>query len=245
MGAYTPDDMHGKAESIKTYVGGLDERIEGGIPKGHIVLVCGEAGSMKSSFAMNLLYNYVKETDGKAIYISLEQNKESLTRHMQKLGMDLEALKENLAIIDLGWLRKELKEVTAEEDINWFEALQFQIRKYQEHADYSLMVIDSMEALYVIANMENPRNMLFHFFEGLRDMNLTSFLIAEMEPDKRLFGSHGVESFLADGIVHLNMERTGRSVGRFISVVKMREVKHATDYFPLLVDSNGFKIVTK
>ena len=41
------------------------------------------------------------------------------------------------------------------------------------------------------------------------------------------------------------MERTGRSVGRFISVVKMREVKHATDYFPLLVDESGFKIVTR
>ena len=50
--------------AIRTYVTGLDNRIEGGIPKGHIVLIAGESGSMKSSLAWNILYNYAKEKKG-------------------------------------------------------------------------------------------------------------------------------------------------------------------------------------
>ena len=69
--------------------------------------------------------------------------------------------------------------------------------------------------------------------------------MTSMHPDTRRFGSYGVETFLADGLIHLEMEKMGKNVGRFISIVKMREVRHPTDYFPLLVDRDGFKVVTK
>ena len=46
-------------EKIKTYIEGLDQRLEGGIPPGHIVLVCGTSGSMKSSLTFNIGYNFV------------------------------------------------------------------------------------------------------------------------------------------------------------------------------------------
>ena len=58
-----------KVKRIKTYIKGLDENLQGGIPEGHIVLVCGSAGTMKSSVSFNILYNEV--LNGKtAIYIT-------------------------------------------------------------------------------------------------------------------------------------------------------------------------------
>ena len=119
------------------------------------------------------------------------------------------------------------------------------MKSYKENMGYDILGFDSMEALYVLARMKDPREELFHFFEDMRDLDVTSLLITEMSEAGGSFGKYGVESFLADGIIHLNMERTGRTVGRYISVVKMRAIKHATDYFPLLVDGNGFKIVAR
>ena len=51
-----PEDIVTSADQIKrvkTYIKGLDETMQGGIPAGHITLVSGSAGTMKSSIAFN------------------------------------------------------------------------------------------------------------------------------------------------------------------------------------------------
>lgn len=243
----------GANERIKTYVHGLDERIEGGIPKGYVILVAGPAGSMKSSFAFNILYHCAKEKKIKSMYLSLEQRKESLARHMKKLNLNLDDVKDYVTIMDLGKLRTDLgDEVLASgfkmeegKKISWMRSLKEQIVNYKAIQGFEIIAIDSLDALCALSVMDNPRNEMFHFFEDLRTLGLTTLVISEMAGETKLFGKYEVESFLSDGIIHLATERAGKTVGRFICIVKMRETKHATDYFPLLVTERGFEIVTR
>jgi KaiC/GvpD/RAD55 family RecA-like ATPase len=243
--------MRQEGEYIKTYVSGLDERMEGGIPKGHIVLISGPCGSMKTTFAFNIVYHHVLEKRGKGGYITFEQSSTSLLSQMKGLRMDIEKVKDDLAVVDLGWLRKALVESKKEaepefeREIDWFDATLRQIKSYKDIIGYDVIALDSLEALSALSIISHPRNKLFHFFEALHDLKLTTLIVTEMQPDSQRFGGFGVESFLADGIIHLAMERVGKTVGRFLRVVKMREVNHPTDYFPLIVDRDGFKIVTK
>ena len=44
-------------ERIRTYVTGLDDRMEGGVPAKYLTLICGRAGTMKSSIAYSMLFN--------------------------------------------------------------------------------------------------------------------------------------------------------------------------------------------
>lgn len=60
-------------ERIKTHIERMDERLEGGIPKGTISLICGVAGCMKSSLAYSILYKNAVEGNLKGLYITLEQ----------------------------------------------------------------------------------------------------------------------------------------------------------------------------
>ena len=46
-----------KTKRIKTYVKGLDEVMQDGIPEGSVVMIAGKPGTMKSSFAFNILYH--------------------------------------------------------------------------------------------------------------------------------------------------------------------------------------------
>jgi len=83
------------------------------------------------------------------------------------------------------------------------------------------------------------------FFDKLRELDITTFLISEMfEPDKLYFGQYGVEDFLSDGIFHLEMERLERTVNLFLGVVKMRMTAHDRTYYPLIVEHGGLEIVT-
>ena len=62
VGEHQHDRMFGgfdmsEDERLKTYIEGFDKILEGGIPRGHIVLVTGTPGTMKSSLSYYILYN--------------------------------------------------------------------------------------------------------------------------------------------------------------------------------------------
>jgi KaiC/GvpD/RAD55 family RecA-like ATPase len=112
-----------------------------------------------------------------------------------------------------------------------------------------LIALDSLDALYALAPFESPRNEIFQFFEELRDLNATTFLVSEMPRDATAFAHFGVEEFLADTIIHLRLREVdvgmSTSVRRYIGVVKMRGVEHDLDYYPLLVEHGALEIVSE
>ncbi len=231
---------------VPTHVAGLDERLGGGIPRGHIVLVAGPPGSLKSTFAYRVLYHEAKERGAAGLYLSMEQSRASLISQMASLGMDPDRVK-GVHIIDVRALRREIEDLR--EQPRWLLGLRRQLGRYKEEMGFDLLAVDSLDALYALTPMENPRNEVFHFFEELRELNTTTFLVSEMARDSVRMAHHGVEEFLADTIVHLRLRELdvgmSTSVRRYIGVVKMRGVDHDLDYFPLLVEDGNFEIVAE
>lgn len=258
-----------KLARIQTYIAGFDEQMEGGIPEGHLTLIAGTSGTMKSSLSFSILFNEVLKNKKTGIYISLEQSYQSILNHMMLLGMDLSMV--NLVVIsdiseieekieeikaspngtlimsDLGAIRKEIKEIkkfSANRD--WLNVIQNIIKKIKEKASLDIFVLDSLSALYALSNFEDPRNRLFYIFETLRDLNVTAFLISEMPLDNSRYGEYGVEDYLSDGIIFLEMKRKDRKVVREISVVKMRSTNCNMNVFVLVYDAKyGFKALSK
>jgi KaiC/GvpD/RAD55 family RecA-like ATPase len=235
------------AERLKTHIRGLDQRIGGGIPEKHLVLVCGRAGTMKSSLAYGIMHNAAKNDGRRGIYITLEQSRESLVDHMTNLGMDPKSIKGNggVIVIDLARLRKESEQKDAKAPMDWADAIVTIANNYKLKFGCNLFVLDSLAALYSIHEFKNPRNDIFLFFDKIRALGITTLLISETtESDKLYFGMYGVEDFLADGIFHIDLEREDRNVNLFLSVVKMRATQHDRSYYPLIVEKGNFEIVT-
>ena len=225
-------------ERVKTYIEGLDEKLQGGIPAGSVVLLVGEPGTMKSSVAFNILFNNAKEKGASGLYVTLEQGSKSLSKHMSGLGMDPSEISDKLELVDIGLIRKKLTQLKEQ---SWVQVFKMYTRNLKESSDYGLLVIDSLPVLEVLAKFENPREELFQLFEWLRDLDVTTILISEMNPDSKAYADNG-EDFLADGIIYLRMMEAGDvSVQRHIRVVKMRSTDHSTDYHSLLFDNMKFK----
>ncbi|MCK4455626.1 MAG: KaiC domain-containing protein, partial [Thermoplasmata archaeon] len=53
-------------DRVRTHIRGLDEQLQGGVPRGSVVLIAGKPGTMKSSVAFNILYRNAKENRGGA-----------------------------------------------------------------------------------------------------------------------------------------------------------------------------------
>jgi KaiC/GvpD/RAD55 family RecA-like ATPase len=235
-------------DRLPTFVDGLDEMLEGGIPSKHVVLVCGRAGSMKSSFCYYMLHKLAENEGRKTIYLSLEQSRQSLLRHMKRLGLRKETAStlmvsdlDDMVVVDMAALRKE-GEVS--DEIDWLGSIVNQLRSYKESFGAEAVAIDSLSALYSLTTFKNPRAELFFFFEKLRDLDLTVFLISEMYGENlNQYGPYGVEEFLADGIIHIKTEAYANRANLFLGVVKMRETNHPRDYYPMIVDQYGFGVV--
>jgi KaiC/GvpD/RAD55 family RecA-like ATPase len=225
---------------IRTYIRGLDEQLQGGIPKSHVVLIAGKPGTMKSSVAFNVLYNNAKQDGLGGVYVTLEQNRDSLLENMAGLGMDVKGFESRLSVLDLSLIRKKLKQLTNK---SWLEVFKMYVDNLDKSMDISVLAIDSLPVLEVMAKFMDPRDDLFRFFEWLRELEITTLLIAEMEQDSDRFCQYG-EDFLSDGILHLDLRREDRQVNLFLSVVKMRKTAHRRGYYPLIFDEGGFEVVT-
>jgi circadian clock protein KaiC len=227
-------------DRIKTYIKGLDEHMENGVPKGHIVLLAGVPGSMKSSVAYNILFQNAKQNGTKSVYISLEQGRDSLVQSMQRMGMNHQEIENNVTIVDLGYLR--LNSETMDYGGSWMSVFRMYAENLKTTMNYDILVIDSLAAVEVLADIKNRRSDLFHLFGWLKEMGITTFIISEATADPMIVRD---EDFLADGVFHLDLRREGNVVNLFLGVSKMRMTNHSRGYFPMLFEHGGFELVTE
>jgi KaiC/GvpD/RAD55 family RecA-like ATPase len=229
-----------KEERLKTYIEGFDKMMEGGIPKGHLVLVTGTPGTMKSSISYYILYNQCLENSLTGVYVTLEQSRQSLLRQMEKMGMETEKVKENLQVLDLSLIRRKLKEISA--GGSWLEVFKSYLSNLKDNLQYEMLVIDSLDVLETMADVGVRRTELFYLFEWIRELDATVFLISEASPERVLEGSFD-EGYLADGLIAMKMQvvREVESQRR-IRCVKMRETNHDPSYLSLIYNGGKFQV---
>jgi len=225
---------------LRTYVEGFDRILEGGIPLGHIVLIAGTPGVMKSSLSYYILYHQALENDQTCVYVTLEQSRTSLLRQMERMGMKIEPVKDKLHVLDLSLIRKKLKEISA--GGSWIEVIKSYISNLKDSLDYSILAIDSLEVLKTMADIGTRRTELFYLFEWLRELHVSTLLISEASPERILEGTFD-EGYLSDGIISLKMQVVRDvEIQRRIRCVKMRETNHDPSYLSLLFDSDKFQV---
>ena len=230
---------------VSTHIEGLDEVLGGGIPEGNVVLVSGAPGTMKTSLTYHILHS--SALDGsRGLYVSLEQGRASLIDHTEGLGYRLDDTRGNLSVLDLSMLRKKMSGMT---DQPWLDLFKLYAQGIRNSFDYRFLVLDSLDALEILAKFREPRREIFSLIRWLRDLKCTSFLLGELptdrtggaDPRRAAYAKHK-EDYLADGILHLRLARQGEfGMQRQLRVVKMRGTRHDTGYHALVFD-NGFRV---
>jgi KaiC/GvpD/RAD55 family RecA-like ATPase len=158
---------------------------------------------------------------------------------MEGLGMDLSEVEDDVHLLDLGLIRKNLKMLG---DQTWMHVFKMYAENLKNSTDYKLLVLDSLPVLELLAKFEEPRTELFQFFEWLREMDITAFLISEMKGKEGPYSKYD-EDFLADGIVHLKMEQVDDvNIQRRVRCVKMRSCNHSPNFFTLLHGDGKFQV---
>lgn len=182
-------------ERVPTGITRLDQLIEGGFPRGSLILLAGKPGSGKTVFSVKFLCEGVQSGES-GIYVSFAEGKETFMHNMVRhLGIEYEKyLKtEKFSFLDL---------ITVKEEgiTTVLESILAEIQRLNAKR----LVIDSYSALaQAFENKINVR-IVIHTILGkmVRKSGCTTILISEIPRSQEQIGM-GIEEFVADGVILL------------------------------------------
>ena len=226
------------AGRFPTFIEGLDETLDGGIPQGHVILVQGPSGSMKSTLAYSILHHNVRAGNARGLYVSFEQSRPSILFQMKSCGFHTDEVGENLAVLDLALIRKSIGEITGS---SWLEVFKMYVKSLRDQIGYDMVVLDSITALSVVSKPKEPRVEVFRLFEWLKEHGFTVFTVAEDVALNAADNWHQDEVILCDGVIRLDMIPINVvDVKRRLKIPKMRGVKHPLGYFDFEIRGGKF-----
>jgi circadian clock protein KaiC len=229
-------------DRAKTAIKGFDELLEGGFVPETVNLITGPAGSGKSLFGMQFIYNGVRLFDETGIFITLEEGSENVRRTMVTHNMDIDKYinEGKLYIIDLGEVEKESAKGTRR--IRGFESLAEFLSNLIKISHAHRVVVDSISAIAI--NYETSgdlRQGLFRFGRFLKENNVTALLTSEsIGPEK--ITRFGVEEFIADSFTQLMLREEDGVLNRYILVRKIRFSSHSSKIHPYQIMTDGIHI---
>ncbi len=230
----------GPLAKCPTGIRGLDEITGGGLPRGRPSLVCGNAGCGKTILGMEFLVHGARDFGESGVFMSFEERTEELEKNFTSLGVDLtQMVKRGQLAIDYVHIERSEIEETGEYDLDGlFVRLGYAI----DSIGAKRVVLDTIEALFSgFNNTAILRAELRRLFRWLKEKGVTAVITGE-RGDKMLT-RHGLEEYVADCVILLDLRVEQQVATRRLRVVKYRGTTHGTDEYPFLIDEQGISIL--
>jgi circadian clock protein KaiC len=240
-----------KLERVKTGIDGLDNVIEGGLPKSSITLVSGPPGSGKSIFCFQFLYAGVKKGE-KCLFLTLDKKVEGILAQARELGFDFQpAIEKNLIkFLFLNINKKLVYETMTNEilmgkydrivldSITPLSEMPIYIKNVDTLSDISIITPDEFPS---DSNLPVRRLHLRYIMGALETTEATSVVTSELPAGTSLLSRDGISEFLADGVIVLSLDPTMDR--RKMSVMKMRNTKHTLKPHDIVIEKGGIRLV--
>ena len=215
---------------------GLDAMIQGGIPTRSLLAVIGSAGTGKTTVGLQFLAAGLA-ADERAIFITLEQDRETILDTAAEFGWPFENYADSgaLAVVDLDPVELAHSLDTIRSELP---------RLIQEHGA-SRLVLDSVSLLEMM--YDDParrRNELYDFARSLKSAGVTALLTSEASEQNAYSSRYGTVEYLTDGVLILQYIRTTeyQATRLGIEIQKLWNTNHSRELKPYEIDEAGISV---
>jgi len=235
-----------------TGIPGLDEMLNGGFPKGRVILVVGGPGSGKTILGTQFLVNGIKSYGENGLFVSLDESKTHFYREMMTFGWNLEELEKQrkFMFLDASPIRHIPGEVKigkltiGKREFSMISLIDG-IKSSAQTSDSKRIVVDPIASLvFQYPDLVQRRTAILDLIEALIGTGATSMLTLELRA-AGLERSVQLEEYLAHGVIVLQTIQVGRSLIRAVQVEKMRETPIDTQPRPYKIGDGGIEVFPK
>ncbi len=201
----------------------------------HIITVLGSFGTGKTTFALQFLMQGLINGE-KAIFISLEEDADSVIANAASFGWDLpKYIKEKkLHIV-------KLEPADAKTTVT---RIRSELPDFIKRSGASRVAIDSVSLLNMLfADDKERREKLFALCKQLKSTEATCIFTAEVKDDNPRSSRDGLVEYVSDGVIGLRFnERENGEVQLVMQVIKMRRLKHPRSVKPYSITEQGLEV---
>ncbi|HUO43023.1 MAG TPA: ATPase domain-containing protein [Methylomirabilota bacterium] len=241
-------------DRVKTGIKGLDELIEGGLPRGFSYLLLGGPGTGKTTFGVQYLYKGATEYGESGMYVTFDEPPYSIVGNSQRYGWNLDEIEKQrkFGFVDASPIKREVTGtfVPAALQQGFLGSAKFNIddvvkviSEVKQKVNAKRCVIDSVSALMLQYRDDfEIRQQTLRLIKVLTEMDLTTIMLAENAEDRQDVTRFGADAFLAQGVIVLHMYRVEESNVKALEIRKMRGAKHADRLCPFRITPEGIEV---
>lgn len=244
-------------DRLSTGIKGLDDVLNGGLPKGRIVLVVGSPGSGKTTFGMQFLVGGARNGEA-GLYVSLDEKPERVKENLASFNWNLDALERDgkMTFIDATQLRRPGQRI-AQDRIDTdtgvglvlpeltLSVLARTIRRVAAEENIERIVVDPITSLILRYPDESKRRKaMLMFFDALESTGCSCIITSELRTSM-LNRTFQLEEYLSQGAILLHTIIRGGNVVRAVQVEKMRGISHDEQLRPYQIGQNGIEVYPK
>ncbi|HEX5411137.1 MAG TPA: ATPase domain-containing protein [Terriglobia bacterium] len=202
------------SELVKTGIAGLDDILNGGIPRGNVILLEGGIGTGKTTMGVEFIYRGASQFNEPGMIVLFEISPQKIVRDCLGFGWDLNELERNNLLKIVFTTREVLRQELQQADsVLIEEAANMGARR---------IFIDGVSRLIGNDRTAESRSAFHVLTEGLQRENLTAILAVEASAVNGDATRSLPEESIADTVILLGMVDNHRAITRSLEIVKSR-----------------------
>ncbi|MGM0372276.1 MAG: KaiC domain-containing protein [Halobacteriota archaeon] len=230
------EEYHADIPRIGVGIEGLDAMIQEGVPERSLMAVIGGAGTGKTTFALQFLQEALRN-DGKAVFITLEENRERILRSANQKGWDFEAAaaEGSLAVLDLDPV----------DMANSLTSIRSELPRLVGDFGADRLVLDSVSLLEMMYDDQATRRTeIYDFANALKRAGVTTLVTSEAAEDTAYASRFGIIEYLTDAVFVLQYVRPEdfQETRLAVEIQKIRDANHARETKPYEITNDGIQV---
>ena len=223
-----------------TGISGLDELTSGGLPRGRPTLICGGAGCGKTVLGLEFLVRGATDHGEPGAIFSFEESGNELAANVASFGFDLPGLvAQKKLVVDHVRIDRNQIEEAGDYDL---EGLFIRLAHAIDSIGAKRVLLDTPEVLFAgLANKEILRSELHRLLRWLKEKGVTAVITGER--GESTLTRHGLEEYVSDCVILLDLRVHDQISTRRLRVVKYRGARHGTDEYPFLIGDHGISVL--